>query len=102
MAARPQHVHAAKFLDQLFSSQKTLYVVKLQLQAGSYIVSVPDPKPTPAQIAFSIARYTGIKRYMCRMKSGDGTIVATMINFQPEVSYMPQLIMARESSVQEH
>ena len=39
---------------------------------------------------------------MRRMKSGDETIVATMINFQPEGSYMPQLIMARESSVQEH
>jgi len=41
------------------------------------LVSVPDPKPTPAWIAFSIARGEGLgldwKRYTCRMRSGDET-----------------------------
>ena len=34
------------------------------------LVSVPDPKPTPAWIAFSIARG---KRYTCWMRSGNET-----------------------------
>ena len=38
-------------------------------------VSVPDPKPTPAWIAFSIARGEYWKRYMRRMRSGDETIL---------------------------
>ena len=37
------------------------------------LVSVPDSKPTPARIAFSIARGEYCKRYTCRMRSGDET-----------------------------
>ena len=43
------------------------------------LVSVPDPKPTPAQIAFSIAHSVSFshalywKRYAYRMRSGDET-----------------------------
>ena len=40
----------------------------------TYIVSVPDPKPTPARIAFSIARG---KQYTRRMRSGDETSADT-------------------------
>ena len=36
------------------------------------LVLVPDPKPTPAWIAFSIARYTASDT---RMRSGDETIL---------------------------
>ena len=42
----------------------------------TYTVSVPDPKPTPARIAFSIARR---KRYTRRMRSGDETSADTFL-----------------------
>ena len=38
------------------------------------LVSVPDPKPTPAQIAFSIAHGLYWKQYTRRMRSEDKTI----------------------------
>ena len=36
-------------------------------------VLVPDPKPTPEQITFSVMLYW--KQYMCRMRSGDETVL---------------------------
>ena len=38
---------------------------------GDVLVSVPDPKPTPVRIAFSVTLYW--KRYTRRMRSGDKT-----------------------------
>ena len=37
------------------------------------LVSVPDPKPTPARIDFSIPCGLNWKRCMCQMRSGDET-----------------------------
>ena len=37
------------------------------------LVSVPDPKPTPARIAFSIVHALYWKRYTRQMRSGDET-----------------------------
>ena len=52
----------------------------LRCIAVQTLVSVPDPKPTPARIAFSIARGEYWKRYTRRMRSGDKTI-QTSVNF---------------------
>ena len=52
------------------------------------LVSVPDPKLTPVRIAFSIALYW--KRYTCRMRSGDETMlmqVDYIMDLMPYANY---------------
>ena len=63
-------LHVASFSGPhpaLISTCGTILAVLLQVLY--WLVSVPDPKPTPARIAFSIW-----KQYTRRMRSGDETI----------------------------
>ena len=50
-----------------------LALIFYQLRLRGGLVLVPDPKPTPVRIAFSIARALYWKRYTRRMRSGDET-----------------------------
>ena len=68
--SRSRYVQSCRLNDVLLKRHVSVYYTymiqcldrehfTLQLYSDKLLVSVPDPKPTPAQIAFSIAaRYT--------------------------------------------
>ena len=64
-------MHITRYQDQLPASICQYMQCGCWHPVGWGVVSVPDPKPTPAQIGFSIALYW--KQYTHRMRSGDET-----------------------------